>query len=288
MEVYGKDCILHLAQRYPVLSIPLCNDGDTNIFYKSAALRGEVLSNTSLTDFQTTPMDYVKTVSTPAGEVETVFLKNRDDFLLFLRKTVYKGVCKPIPNTVGAMMIKGISNWDKINTHLNDYINAGNNDRDEEFRRFTSDKKNYKDCLLLISDGPYSNISSEKVGLSADEWLRYSQQIRIYHECTHFICRQLWNDKKNVVFDEIVADCIGLFAAFGKYSKELALMFLGFDSSGTYCGGRLEFYCEKSDIDTLKPDILRLVNLLSEISDANKNDEPFTLLKKIMESEYVL
>lgn len=288
MYIYGKSCIRELAKRYPSLYIPLCEEGEENLWYKNATLSGGKYFNTSLTDFETSHEDYIKSIFTEAGEVEIVFLKNRQDFILFLNKTVYKGVRKYVPDTIGAMMINGISNWNKINSHMEKYVSEGNTDYNPEFKRFTSDKSNFKDCLLLISDGLYSNIPAEKIGISESEWINASQKIRVYHECTHYICRKLWNEKKNIIFDEIVADCIGLFAAFGNYSTRLALLFLGLDDNGSYIGGRLEFYCDKSEISELQERILNLVHQLAREVNEHNNDEPFVLLRRIMEHGYIL
>ena len=71
-----------------------------------------------------------------------------------------------------------------------------------------------------------------------------TSDIRKYHECTHFVCRRLYREKKDPVWDELVADAVGLYAAFGKYDISLAELFLGI-KDGRYTGGRLENYLDK-------------------------------------------
>ncbi|MBQ1577315.1 MAG: hypothetical protein IIZ83_10165, partial [Oscillospiraceae bacterium] len=69
----------------------------------------------------------------------------------------------------------------------------------------------------------------------------HSHAIRKAHECTHFICRRLYPELKDAVWDELVADAVGLWAAFGRFDRALEELFLGVDETG-YVGGRLENY----------------------------------------------
>lgn len=283
MKIVGNNCIYELSKRYPVLYVPISED--INLNYKETTLKGNLLESSYLKDFITSENDYIMTINTEVGNVDVVFLYERHDFELFLMKTIYKCIQTDIPNTIGAMMISGINNWQKINNHLENYTGI---DKNQEFKKFTSNKDNYKDFLLLISNGFYSNISPIEVNFEPNVWLEKSCQIRIYHECTHFICRKLWADKKNIIFDEIVADCIGLKSAFGFYDKSMAKKFLGFNDNNVYIGGRLEFYCEKSNIDIIKSKIFKFMDFLENLEVYNREKSNFDFLKIIMESNYVL
>ena len=93
----------------------------------------------------------------------------------------------------------------------------------------------------MLSVGPYNAISAVRLGLPEDEWITLSDRIWKYHECTHFVCRRLFPEKKNAVWDELVADAVGIYAAFGKYNPRMEELFLGIED-GRYVGGRLENY----------------------------------------------
>ena len=56
--------------------------------------------------------------------------------------------------------------------------------------------------------------------ISDPDWLQKSQIIRKYHECTHFICRNLYPEKTDAVRDELIADAIGIYAADGLSREE--------------------------------------------------------------------
>jgi hypothetical protein len=97
--------------------------------------------------------------------------------------------------------------------------------------------------MILLSDGPYSAVPASHTPYSQEEWRSISRQIRKYHELTHFICRRQFPEKKHPLWDEILADCMGLLFATGKYDLTLAQAFLGIQN-GVYIGGRLENYLD--------------------------------------------
>lgn len=214
--------------------------------YREIVRKGKEAEKKDLSHFKTHPADCVSWEDTPAGRVRIVYLYEREDFELFLR--IMAKQCRPvtIPPTQGAAIIDGVIDWEKIHAHRRNYIaqslaSGALPDWPEEFRLFTADKKNYTDALILLSSGPYSGISAEQTGISEQEWIEKSLIIRKYHECTHFICRRLYPQKIDAIWDELIADAAGLLAAFGAYLPDLAERFLGIQN-GTYIGGRLENY----------------------------------------------
>ena len=54
-----------------------------------------------------------------------------------------------------------------------------------------------------------------------------SVAIRLEHECLHYLTYRLSGMIRSNVLDELVADFAGLVAATGKYSRDLAIRFLG-------------------------------------------------------------
>lgn len=274
-----------LASRYKQLY--LIPGEDNGILYHNVVARGADPGKNSLGLFKGNEKDRITTEHTPAGDIEVVFLAERSDFENFIRIMSCKCEKKDIPATTGAMTIDGIINWGKINSHKFSYIMGGGKDWGEEFKRFTSDKRNYCDTVIVLSDGFYSNISGEAAGMSDDEWRERSYLIRLYHECTHVICRRKYYDKKSAVFDEIIADAIGLISAFGCYDADKAALFLGVGCEG-YMGGRLENYLnddEKKDICSVSKRVYSMITALAEIITSSHGDV-YDLLVYIMEEKY--
>ena len=239
--------LYEVAKRYPQMLLPIENGISGSEAFKDAVLRGKKVDREPAFSFA--EGDTLTYCDTPAGRAEILFLADREDFMHAYRALGYR--CEPadIPPSVGAATIIGLFNWEKIHAHEEAWLAAGNTDWPAEFARFTSDKSNYVDTLILLSTGPYSSVPAGWVGLEAEEWINKSIQIRKYHELTHFVCRKKAPGKKDALRDEIYADCIGLLAAFGEYDTHLAEVFLGIESETFREGGRLSHYAE-GDIKT--------------------------------------
>ncbi len=229
-----------LSRRYAQLLMPIAEGESKTEEYKDAVLRGNP-PRRELSFLK--PEDVLlEQIRTPAGTAEVVVLPDRQDFEHAYRALAYR--CEPVEilPSVGAGIIRGLINWEKIRAHRQAYEAEGNLDWNEEFRRFTSRKENYCDTLILLSGGPYSDIPAEDVGMTPEAWQASSIEIRKYHELCHFVCQRKWPEDKDALRDEIYADCIGLLAAFGTYDRLLALRFLGLEGETFRPGGRLQHY----------------------------------------------
>lgn len=238
---------------------------------------GEEITNGSLSHFKTDERDSLTYEDTPAGKVCVITIYDRDDFVTFLRIMADRCAMADIPDTQGASIISGVINWSKIRANEARFIEEekkkGNLSPDclSEFKRFISDKSNYLDTLIVLSVGPYSGISvsgindhlkstgSKKHPLSEEEWVRLSDTIRRYHECAHFICHRKYPEKKDAIWDELVADATGMIAAFGRFDAGMGKLFLGIKGD-TYSGGRLENYVT----DVMDQDKEHILNDLSQ------------------------
>lgn len=237
----GKQVLLKLIDRYPQLTLePAEGLKDTEEYRRIVrnGYRPEVLE----CRFRTSDRDSCQVVDTPAGDVEIVYLAEREDFERAVRILAYQGEHSSIPVSMGAVTIRGIVNWTKIQEHKKEYLSSGNLDWRSEFRRFTAVPENYKDTLILISRGPYSGLPWQKTGWEEEEWVGRSKIIRTYHELAHFVSGILFPEHKEVLRDEVIADCIGLYQATGAYDGSLAGKFLGLEGSAYQKGGRLENY----------------------------------------------
>ncbi|MEG0963153.1 MAG: hypothetical protein RSD28_03375 [Lachnospiraceae bacterium] len=277
----NQNIIEELADKYYGLRLLVATGMSQSPEYKKTVLSGQLAKQDKCLDFIGSSEDKVVQMQTSVGEIEAICLKNRGDFELFLQKIAYR--CEPvaIPPEIGAMLISGVINWKKIKEHKKQYLLSGQEDWNAEFRKFTTVASNFKDQVLVISNGPYSNVFPKQLGYSKSEWNEISVQIRLYHECTHYICRTKYPQTKDAVRDEVIADCIGLLGAIGKYDEILALEFLGIDIHGNDTGGRLSFYVSSEAIEKEAMRALHLVEKLKDITGQNVC-EPFEQLDRIM------
>ena len=168
-----------------------------------------------------------------------IYFENRADFELFIKLTVYKD--KPVPKSMGACTISGLVNQQKSGAAAS------------------------KESLIVLSRGEYSAVPAEAVGLEKNEWIEKSLRVRLYHESAHIVCRARFPGQKLPVWDELLADCVGLLAAFGAYDRALALRLLGIDKDGAYIGGRLEnYFDDKENIGRYVSFALQKTQLLQE------------------------
>ncbi len=267
-EKSGKAVIESLAEIYQQLYIPPEDGAEEK--YADVVKRGHDPENKDLSHFITNKGDRLEYADTPEGKVLVVTLQERQDFVTFLR--IMANRCDPvkIPDTQGASTISGIVNWSKIRTHKEAFLKEKRAegiffpDWNTEFKNFTSVKENYLDVMIVLAAGPYSGIPGSVFSYSEDEWLSLSHTIRLYHECTHFICSKRYPDRDDPVMDELEADAVGIFAALGRFDPAMEEKFLGIES-GRYVGGRLENYVPEASAEERKALLDELASKVSGI-----------------------
>ena len=287
----GMEVIPYLAERWPQLYLLPTEEG--NPHYRSVVLAGEDAPVHSLSHFQRSDDDIVTMEETPAGEVMAVTLSKRCDFEMLLQILAYKCTTTVIPATQGASILDGLINFHKIRDHEASFrkeeAEKGNLDPDwdSEFKRFTSDRRNYTEALIILSKGPYSAFPYTKTPWSEAQWLDYSQIIRKYHECTHFICRRLYREWIDALWDELAADAVGICAALHTYDQKLAEQFLGIENS-TYIGGRLENYMSEAErtpeaLNQAAAEIHEVLNRFSAWINTESFKDPWDLVVRLEE-----
>ncbi len=264
-----------LAAEYPLFY--LNPDQDDQQTYRRVVLQGDEPQTKSLAHYYGDEYDCIETEDTPAGPVRVIVLGNRHDFELVIRglMAARSGPKKEVLPSQGAAMLT-VFNWAKINAHLSSFPEE---EQDEEFRRFTSVKENYVDMLVVLSRGPYSHIDAAQAGHSEEEWLALSDTIRRYHELTHVICRRLYPDDIKTIRDELIADAVGLYAAYGQFDPEKVKLFLGI-RDGQYVGGRLENYSKEPE--KLTEQITAMLEQMKILIDAIPDAKPFDLIPVLM------
>ena len=270
-----RTVIEKLAQEYPLLY--LNPDTDAQDVYRSVVLQGEEPINKNLSHYMGNTHDCMESVETPAGPVQVVTLGNRRDFELALRgfMAAKEGPQTKIPKTQGAAMLT-VFNWPRIREHLSHYPEE---EQGAEFKRFTAVRENYTDMLIILSRGPYSNVDANAMGLSENGWLDQSDIIRRYHELTHVICRRLYPDDIEPVRDELIADAVGMYAAYGYFDPVIEERFLGI-KNGIYIGGRLENYT--NELNRIAASVSSELDWMKRVINEQTWTEPFDLIPLLM------
>ena len=279
--VLGTDVLPYLASLYPQLYLAPGEAGAQA--YKRVVTRGEQPELQSLAHFRGNENDRCAAEETPAGAVRVVTLHERADFETFLQIMANRCVPFAVPRTQGASILDGVISWSRIRAHQAEWLAAqiaGGDaapDWNAEFRRFTADKRNYLDALIVLSVGPYSGVDGAAFGYDEGAWLGISHDIRKYHECTHFVCRRMFPEWKDPIWDELTADAVGIRAALGRYDPDMAGRFLGVGAGG-YRGGRLENYAaEGEDLDALAARVRAVLGEFDAIARENAGLAPFEL-----------
>ncbi|MBI9097569.1 MAG: hypothetical protein JEY91_03780 [Spirochaetaceae bacterium] len=241
-----------LKKRLPQLNFPIREKISTLEYYRSATLKG--------TPVQDIPEAIGLILEDPdklqlsmhesqAGKIPVIIAENRNDFISLVQALSAKNEPLEIPDSMGAIMIAGLNNWDRINCLKSVWMNNNPNDFmglkwDAEFKRIIADKRLYQDRFIILSSSPYSGVAPSELQLSEKKWAELSLIIRREHECTHYFTKRILGSMENHLHDEIIADYMGITAAIGHFRSDWFLRFLGLENFPEYRnGGRLENYC---------------------------------------------
>lgn len=249
-----EHCLFKLSSRYPQLLFPISKGISESLDFKEAVWYGKEYNG--ILDYSFSEKDQYLCIDTPAGTAELLLLYNRDDFEKCVCALANKCEPKDIPPSVGAFMISGLINWEKVRR------NCKNNINELTLKLLKFSGCEIFDRLILLSSGWYSGITPEKIGCSADEWTEKSITIRMYHELTHFICRSLYPKNIDVIRDEIFADMIGIVVAFGYYDTDLAKLVLGISDTGLSKSGRINYYIKNKETNVLLEEVNTWISLL--------------------------
>ena len=280
-SITGKAALEALAARFPQLYVAPAEGAEaTN---RLAAGRGIAPQDANLDHFISSPEDELRKVDTPAGPVETLFLKERADFETFLQIVGKRSRPEPIARTIGAITYCGIADWGAVAAAHEAYLAQGGDDWAGEFARLAKVPGAFRAEIVIISEGPYSNIPAAQTHYDEDEWIRVSREIRLHHECAHVVCRRKLPGDILPIWDEITADVVGLLCATGSYDAQLAATFLGVSAKG-YVGGRLSEYLsdeQKGRIDEIAAEVFAALERLEVLAQGDVARDPFAWLLEL-------
>ena len=180
---------------------------------------------------------------TPVGRVPVLIAGHRDDFVMLVQALTRRNEPEPVPDSMGACCIAGYTNWDRVHQQ---YRSGGAAGWSSFIRELAPRRELYQDRFILLSPAEYSGVPAREMGLDQEEWLRKSVRVRLEHECTHYLTRELLGSMRNVLLDELLADYRGIVAVEGRYRADWFLRFLGLsgglNGSSDPARGRLPLY----------------------------------------------
>ena len=154
--------------------------------------------------------------ATAAGRIPVISTPCRADFIRLTQALTRHNEPRSIPDSMGACMISGYTNW-RRHHDLTDGMQKGATE---------------KDRFILLTEGNYSNVAGEALGLDFARWRSISRTIRLEHEAAHYVTRRVFGSMRSCAHDEVLADFAGIVKATGAFLPQWALRFLGLDDLG--------------------------------------------------------
>jgi hypothetical protein len=254
-----------LKKCYPQLNFPIEAGIEKKEEYKEYVLKGkaQIINLPFLLKLNDHKNITLRISESIAGKIPIITIPNQEDFKAILQCLLYKNNPVTIPDSMGAVLINGLNNWQKIANLKRDWLatHSAESWSKELLINILPNYSLYKDNLIIISRKPYSNVSAEQLGLNDTLWLSYSISIRIQHEFTHLYTLKKFGIASNNLHDELIADYIGLVKTIGKYNKSWMLIFMGLENYPRYrAGARLENYI--ADKKLSKEDFKHLIKII--------------------------
>lgn len=275
----GGSALAALRAALVQLNFPITQGISQDPRYRAVTLKGEAVGDCELATGL--PLAdgggiSLRLQQTMAGRIPVISVAHRPDFELLLQALTNRNEPMAVPAAMGAVMVGAYNNWDRIARYRRDWAKAHpGGDWGEAFRQLIPHKALYQDRFILVSSGPYSGVSDEALGMGADEWLRLSLEIRIHHECAHYVMKRIYGFMRNNLLDEVIADYMGLLGAIGAFRGDWFLRFMGLENYPEYrATGRLEVYRGEPPLSDeafaiLRAMLIQLATRLESLRSAN-------------------
>ena len=243
--------VYEVLRRYlPQLRFPVRQGMSQDPEYRRATLQGQDPSNlAAATGLELEDPEAVELTLYPsvAGTIPLLIVRKRPEFLALVRALGKRNEPVPLPDSMGALMIAGFNNWNRLEQLRRDFEAAKAEERQagtwsEAFARIKEKPELYQDRFILLSDGPYSAVPAAELGLEDQVWRAKSLILRRDHECAHYATRRLFGSMRNHLHDELIADYSGIVAAEGYFRADWFLRFVGLDQETPREGARALIY----------------------------------------------
>jgi len=223
-----------LRRRLIQLRFPITAGISQSEHYRAATKRGVWPDADSTPPFPLRQPDGLTIILHPtaAGRIPVIIIADRADFESMTQALTRQNEPDAIPASMGATMVAGYNNWDRIAT-LRASCAASAPDGDSEsawqaaFAEIVPRRELYQDRFILLSSGPYSATPAAAMELTEASWRDLSLTIRCAHECAHYFTRRVFGAMRNTLVDELIADYMGIVAAAGAFRGDWFLRFLG-------------------------------------------------------------
>lgn len=182
--------------------------------YKELVLQGVAPTSKQVEGGVKEPMGFsIFLESHWCGSIPVIRVKVKDEFDTLLQCLVHR--CEPveIQESVHSQAVSGLIHWGLIGTF----------------------GKSARCNMLILHDSPYSSVSYTAIpGISnEEEWIQCSHLWRLEHELTHIACKCLVGEMRLNLYDELLADAMGMRASLGYFDANLFALTLGLNSDGT-------------------------------------------------------
>mgnify|MGYP001793367225 FL=1 len=177
------------------------------------------------------------------GKIPVLIVPDEQDFCAIIQALSCKNEPKDLPDAMGGAIINGINNWDRIHRLKKEWQQSNPFGSWGAYfkEHILPYPKLYKDKIIVLSTKPYSNTTAKNMNLPLTQWIDYSLQIRLEHECAHLFTLKYFGQMDNNIHDEIIADYAGITKVLRQFNKEWFLYFMGLENYPHYRkGGRLE------------------------------------------------
>ena len=231
----GQGAVPALAKRLVQFGFPVAAGISETDSYRAATRRGAVDGQRAMTALALRDPAGIRMFlhQTAAGRIPVIVARHRGDFETLVCALTRRNEPVPVAPSIGACMVAGYNNWDRV-ARLRHHMN---------FTELLADKSRYQDRFILLSEGPYSATPAGALGLEPTSWLALSRIIRLEHECTHYFTRRVLGSMNNRLFDELIADYMGIVLATGRFRADWLLRFMGLEGFPAYREeGRLAHY----------------------------------------------
>ena len=262
-----------LRNELPQLWIMPREGASSSEVYKRLVLKGEV-PNPSDRDSALHLNDpggfVVSLVDHPCGTFPVIDINDQIDFLNVVRCLAYKCELESIQESVHAQAVSGLIHWGLIKM-----IN-----------------KNERSQLIILHNAPYSSLQESVVPgrPTWNQWLLLSRRWRLEHELTHLATKLLAGEMRLNLFDELIADTLGMLFAIDTFSADLFIKGLGINVDGNLNeGGRCHTYIkqleQKDSQAAIKFVVDRAYELEELLSTGLLRSERLPLLKYLIRQQ---
>ncbi len=230
--------------------------------YRNATLKG--FSTTKMEQATGLPLSTPEKLklsiySSAAGDIPVLIAHNRSDFQTILRAMSYRNEPYPLPDAMGAAMIKGINNWDRFR-RLRKSWEKEKGTHQNHHNSLIENRPHYQDSIILLSRTPYSNVAAKDMNLGQDKWLDDSLRIRLAHECAHYFTLRYFGKMANNMHDELLADYMGICAVLPHYDATWFLKFIGLEAYPAFrSSGRMKNYLGKPPLSPAAFEVLQAI-----------------------------